>query len=320
MGRVAGVQFGSGAPLLQVTDEHGDEVLVPMVEGICREIDPAAKRIVIDPPAGLIEVNRRVRRPRGVTVDIVTIFPRMVDAALTEGVVGRAREAGVVDMRAWDLRDFTDDRHRTVDDEAYGGGPGMVMKPAPIFAAVDAIGRERGARRRSGADDAARAGGSRTTKRNGSAGCERVVIICGRYEGVDERVAEGVVTDELSIGDYVLTGGELPALVVVDAVTRLVPGVVGDSASVVEDSFVSGLLDCPHYTRPAVFAGRAVPDVLLSGHHGEIERWRRRERVRRTAERRPDLIERATLSAEDRRELEQWRAEAELKENGDEGD
>jgi tRNA (guanine37-N1)-methyltransferase len=151
----------------------------------------------------------------------------------------------------------------------------------------------------------------------------RVVIICGRYEGVDERVADGLVTDELSIGDYVLTGGELPALVVVDAVTRLVPGVVGDSASVVEDSFVGGLLDCPHYTRPAEFAGRAVPDVLLSGHHGEIDRWRRQQRVRRTAERRPDLIERAPLSAEDRQELARWRAETrqvKLKEKGDEGD
>jgi tRNA (guanine37-N1)-methyltransferase len=253
------------------------------------------------------------------TVDIITIFPRMIDAALTEGVIGRAREAGVIDVRAWDLRDFTDDRHRTVDDVAYGGGPGMVMKAAPMFAAVEAIGRERGAPdavvlmtpqgRRFSHDEAERL--SRMT---------RIVVICGRYEGVDERVAEGVVTDEVSIGDYVLTGGELPALVVVDAVTRLVPGVVGDSASVVEDSFVSGLLDCPHYTRPAVFAGRAVPDVLLSGHHGEIERWRRRERVRRTAERRPDLIERAPLSAEDRRELEQWRGEAELKEKRDEGD
>ena len=255
-------------------------------------------------------------------IDIITIFPRMIDAALTEGVIGRAREAGTIDVRAWDLREFTDDRHRTVDDVAYGGGPGMVMKPAPIFAAVEAIGQARGA-----ADAVvlmtpqgrpfSHAEAERLSR------MDRVVIICGRYEGVDERVAEGLVTDELSIGDYVLTGGELPALVVVDAVTRLVPGVVGDSASVVEDSFVGGLLDCPHYTRPAEFAGRAVPDVLLSGHHGEIDRWRRQQRVRRTAERRPDLIERATLSAEDRQELERWRAETrqvKLKEKGDEGD
>src|SRR5262245_15169274 len=253
------------------------------------------------------------------TVDVITIFPRMIEAALTEGVIGRARDAGVIDIRAWDLRDFTDDRHRTVDDVAYGGGPGMVMKPAPIFAAVEAIGRQRGA------PDAvvlmtpqgrpfSHVEAERLSRMN------RVVVICGRYEGVDERVAEGLVTDELSIGDYVLTGGELPALVVVDAMTRLVPGVVGDSTSVVEDSFVSGLLDYPHYTRPAEFAGRAVPDVLLSGHHGEIERWRRRERVRRTAARRPDLIDRARLTADDRQELARWRAERELKEKGDEGD
>lgn len=253
-------------------------------------------------------------------VDIVTIFPRMIEAALTEGVIGRAREAGVIEIRAWDLRDFTEDRHRTVDDVAYGGGPGMVMKPAPIFAAVDAIGRERGK-----PDAVVLMTPQGRSFSHGEAArfsrMDRVIIICGRYEGVDERVAEGLVTDELSIGDYVLTGGELPALVVVDAVTRLVPGVVGDSASVEEDSFVSGLLDCPHYTRPAEFAGRTVPDVLLSGHHGEIERWRRRERVRRTAMRRPDLIERAPLTAEDRQELERWRAEsAKVKEKGDEGD
>ena len=245
-------------------------------------------------------------------VDIVTIFPRMVEGALSEGVIGRARESGVIDVRAWDLRDFTDDRHRTVDDVAYGGGPGMVMKPAPIFAAVEAIGRERGK-----ADAVVLMTPQGRPFSHGEAArlsaMDRVVIICGRYEGVDERVAEGLVTDELSIGDYVLTGGELPALVVVDAVTRLVPGVVGDSASVVEDSFVGGLLDYPHYTRPAEFAGRVVPDVLLSGHHGEIDRWRRRERVRRTAERRPDLIERAELTADDRRELERWREEVKSK-------
>jgi tRNA (guanine37-N1)-methyltransferase len=251
--------------------------------------------------------------------DIITIFPRMVEAALSEGVGGRAREAGLVDVQVRDLRDYTEDRHRTVDDVAYGGGPGMVMKPGPIFAAVAAIRRERGGPsavvlmtpqgRRFTHDEAERL--SRL---------ERLVVICGRYEGVDERVAEALVTDELSIGDYVLTGGELPALVVIDAVVRLVPGVVGDAASVAEDSFVRGLLDCPHYTRPAVFEGRAVPDVLLSGHHGEIERWRRRQRVRRTAERRPDLIERVALDAEERRELERWRAaSAENKESGDEG-
>jgi tRNA (guanine37-N1)-methyltransferase len=250
-------------------------------------------------------------------VDVITIFPRMVEAALSEGVIGRAREAGLVDLQARDLREHTDDRHRTVDDEAYGGGPGMVMKPGPIVAAVEAIAALRGPAsavilmtpqgRRFSHNEAERL--SRL---------ERLVVICGRYEAVDERVAETVVTDELSIGDYVLTGGELPALVVIDAVVRLVPGVVGDADSVAADSFVRGLLDCPHYTRPAVFRDRAVPTVLLSGHHAEIEQWRRRERVRRTLERRPDLIAQAELDVEESRELERLRAE--VKENRHEGD
>jgi len=241
------------------------------------------------------------------TIDVVTIFPRMIDAALSEGVIGRAREAGLVSIEARDLRHFTDDRHRTVDDQAYGGGPGMVMKPGPIVAAVEAIAAERGpasavvlmtpqGRR------FAHAEAERLSR------LDRITVICGRYEAVDERVAETVVTDELSIGDYVLTGGELPALVVIDAVVRLVPGVVGDAESVVGDSFVRGLLDSPHYTRPAMFRDRAVPDVLLSGHHAEIEQWRCRERVKRTLERRPDLIATAELTTDEERELKRLRA------------
>ena len=249
--------------------------------------------------------------------DILTIFPRMVEAALSEGVVARAREAGIVDVVVRDLRDYTDDRHRTVDDVPYGGGPGMVMKPAPIFAAVDAIRRTRG---EPSAVVLMTPQGRRFTHAEAErlSRLERLVVICGRYEGVDERVADALVTDELSIGDYVLTGGELPALVVIDAVVRLVPGVVGDADSVAGDSFVRGLLDCPHYTRPAVFRDRAVPDVLLSGHHAEIERWRRQQRVRRTLERRPDLLDRAKLDADEQRELDRWRADS--KESGDEGD
>ena len=250
-------------------------------------------------------------------IDVITIFPKMVEAALAEGVVARARQAGIVDVAVRDLRDHTDDRHRSVDDEAYGGGPGMVMKPAPVFAAVEAITAERG---RPDAVVLMTPQG----RRFDHAEAERlsrlphVAVICGRYEGVDERVAEALVTDELSIGDYVLTGGELPALVVIDAVVRLVPGVVGDAASVAADSFVDGLLDCPHYTRPALFRDLAVPDVLLSGHHGEIDQWRRRQRLRRTWERRPDLLAQAALSADDRRELE--RLQRDPKENGDEGE
>ena len=236
------------------------------------------------------------------TIDVVTIFPAMIEAALAEGIIGRARERGLLDLRARDLREFTADRHRTVDDVPYGGGPGMVMKPEPIFRAVDAIAADRGA------PDAIvlmTPQGRRFTQEEAErlSRLERIVLICGRYEGVDERVAEGLATDELSIGDYVLTGGELPALVVVDAVARLIPGAVGDADSVAGESFVQGRLDHPHYTRPAVFRGRAVPEVLVSGHHGAIERWRRRERARRTLERRPDLIGRHELSDEERRDL-----------------
>ncbi len=233
--------------------------------------------------------------------DIITIFPRLVEAALSEGVVGRARESGAVEIKVRDLREFTDDRHRTVDDVPYGGGPGMVMKPEPFFRAIEAVTAERGA------PDAVvlmTPQGRRFTHAEAErlSRMDRVVVLCGRYEGVDERITTALVTDELSIGDYVLTGGELPALVVVDAVVRLVPGVVGDAASVAEDSFARGLLDHPHYTRPAECRGLAVPDVLVSGHHGAIERWRCRERVRRTRERRPDLIAVARLTAEEQQE------------------
>jgi tRNA (guanine37-N1)-methyltransferase len=249
-----------------------------------------------------------------VIADLVTIFPAMVEAALTEGVIGRARERGAIDIQVRDLRDYADDRHRIVDDVPYGGGPGMVMKPEPLFRAVEAIAAERGApsavvlmtpqgRQFSHAE------AERLSR------LDRLVILCGRYEGIDERVTDALVTDELSIGDYVLTGGELPALVVLDAIARLVPGVVGDAASVAEESFVRGVLDHPHYTRPSVFRGRAVPDVLVSGHHGEIERWRRRERLRRTLARRPDLLEAAVLTVQEQQELE-----ALIKERDHEGD
>ena len=232
-------------------------------------------------------------------VDIVTIFPAMVEGPLREGVLGRAIARGLLDVRVRDLRDYTDDRHRVVDDVPYGGGPGMVMKPAPLFRAVEAIEAERG---RAGAVILTSPQGRRFDHREAErlSGLEHVVLLCGRYEGVDERVRESLATEELSIGDYVLTGGELAALVIVDAVTRLRPGVVGDDQSVVADSFVRGLLDFPHYTRPAEFRSRRVPAVLLSGHHAEIAKWRKREALRRTVERRPDLLQRADLDAEER--------------------
>jgi tRNA (guanine37-N1)-methyltransferase len=241
--------------------------------------------------------------------DVITIFPELIESALEAGVVGRARERGVVDLRVRNLRDYTDDRHRTVDDVPYGGGPGMVMKPEPLWRAVEAITAERGP---ASAVVLMTPQGRTFTHAVAQemSQLERLILICGRYEGVDERVAEGLVTHEVSIGDYVLTGGELAALVVLDAVTRLVPGVVGDAESVAADSFVRGLLDHPHYTRPAEFRGRAVPEVLLSGNHAAIERWRRDERIRRTMERRPELMEHAALTDEERGAFEARKKEA----------
>jgi tRNA (guanine37-N1)-methyltransferase len=238
--------------------------------------------------------------------DVITIFPELIEAALEAGVVGRARERGVVDLRVRNLRDYTDDRHRTVDDVPYGGGPGMVMKPEPLWRAVEAITAERGPASAVVLMTPQGRTFTHAMAREMSR-LERVVLICGRYEGIDERVTEGLVTHEISIGDYVLTGGELPALVVLDAVTRLVPGVVGDAGSVEADSFVRGLLDHPHYTRPADFRGRQVPEVLLSGNHAAIERWRCDERIRRTLERRPDLIAHAVLTDDERRAFDTWK-------------
>ena len=239
--------------------------------------------------------------------DVITIFPDLVESALAAGVVGRARERGVIDIRVRDLRTWTDDRHRTVDDVPYGGGPGMVMKPEPLWRAVEAVAAERG-----GASAVVLMTPQGRTLTHAVAEemsrLERLVVICGRYEGVDERVAGTLVTHEVSIGDYVLTGGELPALVLLDAVTRLVPGVVGDAGSVQTDSFAGGLLDYPHYTRPAEFRGLRVPDVLTSGNHAAIERWRREQRIRRTLARRPELMETADLTDEERRAFEAWKA------------
>lgn len=240
-------------------------------------------------------------------IDIVTIFPAMVQGALAEGIVGRAIAAARLDVQVYDLRGFATDRHRTVDDMPFGGGPGMVLKPEPIFAAVDAIRAERGV---PGAVILTSPDGEQFSHRVAArlSGLEHIVVLCGRYEGVDERVRTGLATEALSIGDYVLSGGELPALVIVDAVARLVPGVVGDEESVARDTFARGLLDYPQYTRPAEFRGMGVPPVLLSGHHAEIEKWRRREALARTLDRRPDLLERVSLEAEDEALLEQVKA------------
>jgi tRNA (guanine37-N1)-methyltransferase len=233
-----------------------------------------------------------------VRIDLVTIFPRLCDGPLGEGIVRRAIDRGIVDVRVHDLRDYTTDRHRSVDDVSYGGGPGMVFKPEPLFRAVDAI-------RGEGEIDAViltspqgRTFSQREAER--LAALRHVVVLCGRYEGVDDRVRSALATEELSIGDYVLSGGELPALVMVDAVVRLLPGAVGDEESVDMDSFSRGLLDFPHFTRPAECRGSRVPDVLLSGNHAEIRRWRMREALSRTLALRPDLLPTAELDSEER--------------------
>ena len=231
------------------------------------------------------------------TFDIVTIFPAMIEQPLAAGIIGRAIERGRLDVKVRDLRDFTTDRHRVVDDVPYGGGPGMILKPDPIFRALDAIEAERGGPLTVILTSPQ---GRRFTQAAAQrlSGVAHIVLLCGRYEGFDDRVRERV-TEELSIGDYVLTGGELPALVVLDAVARFVPGVVGDEQSVAEDSFARGLLDFPQYTRPPEIDSLRVPDVLLSGNHAEIRRWRKREALSRTLDRRPDLLDDAVLDEEE---------------------
>ncbi len=221
---------------------------------------------------------------------VITIFPDMFPGPLAFGVVGRALERGLLRLTARNLRDWAEPPHRVVDDTPFGGGAGMVLKPEPLFRAVEAVRAEAPGKetRVILLDPAGRRFDQRVARE--LAAVERLVFLCGRYEGVDERVREHAVDDEISIGDYVLSGGEIPAMVVIDAVARLVPGVVGEPASLVRESFEEPLLDHPHYTRPAEFRGWRVPDVLLSGHHAKIEAWRRGAALERTRRRRPDLI------------------------------
>lgn len=252
--------------------------------------------------------------------DIVTIFPAMIGQALGAGIIGRAIEQGRLAVSVHDLRDFTTDRHRIVDDVPYGGGPGMVLKPEPLFRALDRVTADGQKHGTAPFVILTSPQGTRLTQKvaHGLRQQPHIVVLCGRYEGVDERVRSRVDA-EISIGDYVVSGGELPALVIVDTVARLVPGVVGDERSVAEDSFSRGLLDFPQYTRPADLqeagvslpggtSGR-VPDVLLSGNHAAIRRWRKREALQRTLTRRPDLLAGASLDEEERELLHELGAE-----------
>jgi len=245
--------------------------------------------------------------------DVITIFPGFFESFLIHGLFKRAIEKGIVTVNVIDLRDFTDDRHRTVDDRPFGGGPGMVLKPEPLFRAVESL---RDAAQRPDFPVVLLSPQGRLLQQPvvaALAGREHVILICGRYEGVDERVVTGLATDEISIGDYILSGGELAAAVVMEAVTRMLPGALGNEESPQQDSFsglaagvgpgangaTAGMLDCPHFTRPAEFRGMRVPEVLLSGNHQEIAEWRRRQALAKTRARRPDLIRAGSLSETD---------------------
>lgn len=238
-------------------------------------------------------------------IDVISLFPEMVENVGRFGVTGRAVQSGLLDLRVWNPRDYTTDVHRTVDDRPYGGGPGMVMKVAPL---ADAVNDARASAGRSFRTIYLSPQGRPLTQRRAAELAQEpgLVLVAGRYEGVDERFIDAEVDEEISIGDYVLSGGELAVMVVIDAVARLLPGVLGDAASAVEDSFVNGLLDYPHYTRPEEVAGRRVPQVLLDGHHAEINRWRLQQSLGRTWERRPDLLDALELDEEQRALLKEY--------------
>ena len=243
--------------------------------------------------------------------DVVTIFPAMFDAVAEAGVIGRARDKGIYQLVAWNPRDFAQNAYRTVDDRPYGGGPGMVMMPEPLAKALGA------ARQRQKSAGVAKPRVIHLSPQGRSLNHELVmelavqqglVLLAGRYEGVDERVTREI-DDEISIGDYVLSGGELAAMVLIDCIVRQLPGVLGDAESASQDSFVNGLLDCPHYTRPEEYAGQKVPPVLLSGNHAEISRWRSKQALGRTWQRRPDLLEKRVLSEDERKLLDEFKQE-----------
>ncbi|MEF2965251.1 tRNA (guanosine(37)-N1)-methyltransferase TrmD [Paenibacillus sp. M1] len=254
-------------------------------------------------------------------MDVLTLFPEMFEGVFSSSILGKAREKGIVSLNAVNFREYAGNKHGTVDDTPYGGGGGMVLKPEPIFHAVEDLLAPRAEEA-----DKAEGGFSRApriilmcpqgetfTQRKAEelAGEEHLIFICGHYEGYDERIREHLVTDELSIGDYVLTGGELPAMVIIDSIARLLPGVLGNEMSAVTDSFSTGLLEYPHYTRPVEFRGWKVPDILLSGHHANVADWRRKEALRRTWRRRPDLLVTLDLTPQDEKWLKEFQEQAE---------
>ncbi|WP_145134969.1 tRNA (guanosine(37)-N1)-methyltransferase TrmD [Paenibacillus sp. Y412MC10] len=241
-------------------------------------------------------------------VDVLTLFPEMLDGVFRTSILGKAQEKGIISLHTVNFRDYSGNKHGTVDDTPYGGGGGMVLKPEPIFAAVEDLLEKAGHQAKPRVILMCPQGETFSQKKAEElAKEEHLIFICGHYEGYDERIREHLITDELSIGDYVLTGGELPAAVVIDAVSRLLPGVLGNETSAVTDSFSTGLLEYPHYTRPVEFRGWKVPDMLLSGHHANIEAWRREQALKRTLERRPDLLDEVELTDRDRKTLDKLR-------------
>jgi len=237
--------------------------------------------------------------------DVVTLFPEMVESVASVGVLGRAVKNGQIQLTSWNPRDYTQDRHRTVDDRPYGGGPGMLMKVEPLKAAIEDAKKSAAANNVQSKVIYMSPQGKPVTQQDVQVLAEQpgLILIAGRYEGIDERIIESYVDEEWSIGDYVLSGGELPALVLIDAVARMLPGVLGDEKSAQQDSFMQGFLDCPHYTRPEEIDGRSVPDVLLSGNHQNIDEWRLKQSLGRTWLRRPDLLDALNLTDEQKKLL-----------------
>lgn len=240
---------------------------------------------------------------KALSINVLTLFPKMFEGPFGESILKKAQEKGLVNLNVINIRDFATDKHRITDDYPFGGGAGMVLKPEPIFEAFDEVIRTQGKAPSRVVMLCPQGQTFTQALAHELAQEEDILFICGHYEGFDERIREGLVTDEISIGDYVLTGGELPAMVVIDAVTRLIPGVLGEEESLAEESFAEGLLEYPHYTRPREYRGMAVPDILLSGDHEMIRQWRRQQALLRTLEKRPDLLHYAQLSQEDRRLL-----------------
>jgi tRNA (guanine37-N1)-methyltransferase len=251
--------------------------------------------------------------------EIFTLLPEIFHPYLESSILQRARQRGLIDVHVHNIRDYTHDRHHTTDDTPYGGGGGMVMKPEPVFEAVESVlGFTSNPTKPTPVPVILLTPQGRVfTQRVAEelSGHERIALLCGRYEGVDERIREHLVTDEISIGDYVLTGGELPALMIIDAVSRLMPGVLGDPTGAEDDSHSMGLLEYPHYTRPPEFRGWQVPEILLSGDHGRIEKWRRKQALTRTFNKRPDMLEKAELSEEDQKIVEKLKSESDSHSN-----